>query len=239
MARGIRTFTAMTADTLVRDDLFTHIHKALRLGLFELTVQAGRTDWADPAEVAALGERWWPLLDLLRAHTEHEDRHILRILDDVDPQTTEPAGEQHRDLDDLLGDLDDRFIAVLAAPNPSAGLGLYRDLARFVASYLPHLHEEETVVMARVWELCGDEGIALTRARFMADTTPEVMATTLQYMLPALERPTRHALVARLAATAPPPVLQGLLQIGERVLDPAAFADVRAVAAATAAAAHG
>lgn len=239
MARGIPTFTAMTADTLVRDDLFTHIHKALRLGLFELTAQAGRTDWADPAEVAALGERWRPLLALLRAHTEHEDRHILRILDGVDPETTEPAGEQHRDLDDLLDDLADRFTAVLAAPDPSAGLDLYRDLARFVASYLPHLHGEETVVMARVWELCGDEEIALTRARFMADTTPDVMATTLEYMLPALDRPTRHALVARLAATAPPPVLQGLLQIGERVLDPAALADVRVVAVAAAPPVHG
>ena len=28
-----------------RDDLFTHIHKALRLALFDVTARAGRTDW--------------------------------------------------------------------------------------------------------------------------------------------------------------------------------------------------
>ena len=48
--------------TTERDDLFTIIHKGLRLGLFDVTVQAGRTDWADPAQVTELGERWDGLL---------------------------------------------------------------------------------------------------------------------------------------------------------------------------------
>jgi len=58
--------------TTGRDDLFTIIHKGLRLGLFDITVQAGRTDWADPAQVTDLGERWHGLLTLLRAHSDHE-----------------------------------------------------------------------------------------------------------------------------------------------------------------------
>jgi len=193
----------MNANTATgRDDLFTYIHKGLRLGLFDITVQAGCTDWADPAQVTDLGERWRGLLTLLRAHGDHEDRHILRLLDSHDPFATEPTAEQHRDLDDLLDDLANRFEAVLAAPGMAPGLDLYRDLARFVAAYLTHMHDEETRVMGRIWACCTDEEIAGARQRFMAGMSPRVQALSLEYTLPALDGPTRVALEARLKAAA-------------------------------------
>ena len=198
--------TAMNANTTTgRDDLFTSIHKGLRLGLFGITVQAGRTDWADPAQVAELGERWDGLLTLLRAHGDHEDQHILRLLDACDPFATEPTAEQHRDLDDLLDDLAERFETVLAAPRMASGLDLYRDLARFVAAYLTHMHDEETRVMGRIWACCTDEEITGARQRFMAGMSPRVQALSIEYTLPALDGPTRTALEARLkdAAAAP------------------------------------
>ena len=189
----------MNANTTTgRDDLFTYIHKGLRLGLFDITVQAGCTDWADPAQVTDLGERWRGLLTLLRAHGDHEDRHILRLLDSHDPFATEPTAEQHRDLDDLLDDLANRFEAVLAAPGMAPGLDLYRDLARFVAAYLTHMHDEETRVMGRIWACCTDEEIAGARQRFMAGMSPQVQALSIEYTLPALDGPTRTALEARL-----------------------------------------
>jgi len=188
--------------TTGRDDLFTIIHKGLRLGLFDITVQAGRTDWADPAQIADLGERWHGLHTLLRAHGDHEDQHILRLLDPYDPLATEPTAEQHRDLDDLLDDLAERFETVLAAPGMAPGLELYRDLARFVAAYLTHMHDEETRVMGRIWACCTDEEIAGARQRFMAGMSPQVQALSIEYTLPALDGPTRTALEARLQAAA-------------------------------------
>jgi hypothetical protein len=195
----------MNANTTTgRDDLFTYIHKGLRLGLFDITVQAGRTDWADPAQVTDLGERWHGLLTLLRAHGDHEDRHILRLLDSYDPFATEPTAEQHRDLDDLLDDLANRFEDVLTAPGMAPGLDLYRDLARFVAAYLTHMHDEETRVMGRIWACCTDEEIAGARQRFMADMSPQVQALSIEYILRALDGLTRMALEARLEAAAAP-----------------------------------
>ena len=43
------------------------------------------------------------------------------------------------------------------------------------------------------WTDATDDEIAAGRAAFMADTTPEVMAATLECLLPALDRPTRRA----------------------------------------------
>ena len=218
--------------TVARDDLFTHIHKGLRLGLFDMTVRTGRTNWADLVQVTELGERWRGLLTLLRAHGDHEDQHILRLLDAYDPLATEPIAEQHRDLDDLLDDLAERFETVLATPRMASGLDLYRDLARFVAAYLPHMHDEETRVMSRIWECCTDEEIAGARQRFMAGTSAQVRALSIEYTLPALDGPARRALVAGLAA-APPAVLAAVLGIAERVLPPAEAAELKAVAAAS------
>lgn len=213
-------------DTTTRDDLFTHVHKALRLGLFEITAQAGRTDWNNPEDVAHLQNQWWPLCALLRAHTAHEDNYILRILDRYDAPATEPTGDQHRDLDDLLDEIAARFDTLGLGSGPADGLALYRDLARFVAAYVPHLHDEETRIMTRIWELCTDDEIAATRARFMADTPPDVLATTIRYMLPALDRPARRNLVAGLAATAPPPVITMVLDIAAATLPEADAADL-------------
>ena len=80
----------------MRDDLFTHIHKGLRLGLFELTISAGATDWTDPSEVAALEAQWRPLLNFLHSHTRHEDDHILRVLSETRWVIGGPSGAAAR-----------------------------------------------------------------------------------------------------------------------------------------------
>jgi hemerythrin-like domain-containing protein len=219
--------TGTTTQT-IRDDLFTHIHKGLRLALFEISVEAARLDWNERAQVAALGARWHDVLDLLRAHTDHEDHYIFRLLDSYDPAALEAAADQHRDLEDLLEDLADRFEAILANPDRVAGLELYRDLNRFVASYLPHLHDEETRIMGRIWEFRSDEEIADCRSRFMAATPPQVRATSLRYMLPAIDHPTRLALAAGIVGS-PEPVIAGVVAIAEQVLDAQDAAQVRAV----------
>jgi hypothetical protein len=82
------------------------------------------------------------------------------------------------------------------------GLELYRDLARFTAAYLTHMHDEETRVMGRIWACCTDEEIAGARQRLMAGMSPQVQALSLEYTLPALDGPTRMALVAGLEAPA-------------------------------------
>jgi hemerythrin-like domain-containing protein len=211
-----------------RDDLFTSIHKALRFALFDITARAGSTDWGDADEVKAVRGKWLPLLDLLRVHTAHEERHIFRLLDEADPLFAGRVEEQHGDIDDLLDDLEGQFDAV--TEDPARGLRLYRDLSRFVASYLPHLHDEETMVMARIWECCSDEEIGAARQGFMSETSPSQLATTVEYMLPALDKVGRRELVQGLAAGAPRPVLEMVLGIAEWVLPPDEYRVLRAVA---------
>lgn len=183
-----------------RDDLFTSIHKGLRKGLFDLTVQAGRADWNDPGEVADLSRRWHAIRSLLDGHSEHEDRHIFRLLDAHDATALIPVEADHVALARRLAELDTCFDAAFATPGPALGLDAYRALALFVAAYLSHIHREETAVMRSIWQQCSDDEIAGARAGFMADITPDHMALSRELMLEAVEPATRTALMARTAA---------------------------------------
>ena len=201
-----------------RDHLFTNIHKAIRAGLFDLIVTAGATDWNDQRAVAGFGDTWCRLQALLEAHTHHEDDHILRILDPHDPAATGPATDQHRDLDGWLTDLAAWIDLIVADPDPVEGLALYSALALFCSSCLAHIHDEETTVMARIWELCTDDEIAATCAAFMADMDPTVLDTSLRFTLPTIDPDARTGLITGLAATAPVTVFNGVLAIATDIL---------------------
>ncbi|WP_432971610.1 hemerythrin domain-containing protein [Dactylosporangium sp. CA-233914] len=206
----------MTELTTPRVDLFTGIHKAIRAGLCDLTVRAGATDWSDPAERAELGTCWDAMVELLHSHTEHEDKYIFRLLDGHEAALALPE-DDHRDLDDLLADLQERFIALRTEADPAAGLAWYRDLSRYVGSTLHHLHEEETAVMAAIWQVCTDEQLVACREQFLAATPAPVTRTSIRWLLPALDRPARLAWLSGLAA-APAAIRGAVADVAQQVL---------------------
>ncbi|WP_238010660.1 hemerythrin domain-containing protein [Dactylosporangium sp. AC04546] len=208
--------TSLSTAHTARVDLFTGIHKAIRAGLFDLTVRAGATDWSDPAERAELGACWDAMAELLQSHTEHEDHHIFRLLDGHEAALALPE-DDHRDLDDLLADLQDRFATLRAGADPAGGLAWYRDLARYVGTMLHHLHEEETAIMAAIWQVRTDEELVACRAEFLAATPASVTRTSIRWMLPALDRPARLGWLTGLAA-APAPVRESVADLAEQVL---------------------
>lgn len=179
---------------MTRDDLFTTIHKALRKGLFDVTVRAGATDWTEPTDVAAFRSEWLPLLDLLRSHSRHEDTHVLPLLTRRGPAVAAATAEQHDDVDGLLEYVAERVDAACLAHDPALGVDVYRELARYVAGYLTHLHFEETEVMPQIWATCTDEEIAVARGALMAEITPDERAYTMRLLVPAIDPVTRAAL---------------------------------------------
>ncbi|GAA2582517.1 hypothetical protein GCM10010399_10390 [Dactylosporangium fulvum] len=125
--------------------------------------------------------------------------------------------DDHRDLDDLLADLQERFGTLRTGADPAAGLAWYRDLARYVGTTLHHLHEEETAVMAAIWQVRTDEELVACREQFLAATPAAVTRTSIRWLLPALERPARLAWLTGLAA-APAAVRGAVADVAQQVL---------------------
>jgi hemerythrin-like domain-containing protein len=176
-----------------RVDLFSDIHKGLRKALFDLSVQAGATDWGESEAVASLAASWTALATFLRCHTEHENDYIFRLLDGT-PEAALAPDEDHRDLDDLLDDLDERLTALVAAPDPAAAVAWYRDLNRYIAATLEHLQVEETVVLPALWAVRSDDELAACRGAFLAATPPAVIAMTIDLLRGALPAATQRAM---------------------------------------------
>jgi len=195
----------------MRDDFFTGIHKALRVGLFAATTRTGSTDWSDPAEVAATGAAWAQMLGLLRDHARHEDEILYPILEAHEPGSTGKLVTEHDALEHELDALARRFGAVLADPDEDGGLDLYRALGAFVGRYLGHILSEETAVMPAIWSHLDDDELAEVRARLMAAIPPPVMVATQELMMQALSFPELVEVMSRIRSVAPDGVAEGIL----------------------------
>ena len=86
----------------------------------------------------------------------------------------------HRELEQALTKLAGLVDATVAAPTPAAGLEAHRELSAFVAAYLPHLLDEETLVMPAIWQHRTDDDLARARGAFLA-----AMPRTLRAAAPA------------------------------------------------------
>lgn len=138
-----------------RLDVYTAVHKMQRARLFELTVEAGKTDPADAATTARLAAAVDALAAELVAHGEHEERFIHPLLRQHAPALVETLEAAHVQLDARLGLL--REVASTHAASPGDPNVLYRALAAFTATYLDHLALEEGEALPALWEGCTDE----------------------------------------------------------------------------------
>jgi hypothetical protein len=200
-----------------RDDYFTVIHKALRRELFGVTTEAAALDWVDEAAVRPFVARWQALVELLHLHSQHEDRHFFALAEKKAPGAVAPLSEQHEILGRALDGVNDAVESAVKGVEPHT---VHRRIALFTGAYMPHLDTEERQVMPLLWATCSDAELAETRAGFMADTPPDIAALTMRLMLPAASPAERAGIVGRVRATAPPPMVDGLLSVAAEVLSP-------------------
>jgi Hemerythrin HHE cation binding domain len=138
-----------------RLDVYTAVHKMQRARLFNLTVEAGKTDPGDTVTTARLAAAVDALAAELAAHGEHEDRFIHPLLRQKAPELADTLDAAHVELDARLGRLRDVASAYAASPgDPNV---LYRALAAFTAIYLDHVALEEAEALPALWGGCTDE----------------------------------------------------------------------------------
>lgn len=66
------------------------------------------------------------------------------------------------------------------------GLAVYRELTAFVAHYLIHILEEETLVMPAIWRSCTDTEITAARLNLQADQSTVGITRSRRAILPAI-----------------------------------------------------
>ena len=212
-------------------DLYSDIHKAIRVAMFDVTAEAGRIDSSNRTARLAHAERVRDLVWLLRFHASHEDDHVEAVVVETLPERAEKIACDHRALDARM----DRLVAIAdlafdeTRDDARAALHLlYLELASFVAAYLVHQDVEERVVMPALWDHCGIERLLGIHNAILASIAPDVMARCLTMMLPAMNNDGRTELLGAMQADAPPEVFAGVCGLAADVLAEEDFAIVSA-----------
>lgn len=167
-----------------RLDVYTAVHKMQRARLFDLTVEAGKTDPGDRITTACLAGAVDALVAELIAHGEHEERFIHPLLRKSAPTLAETLDAAHVQLDARLGKLREVASSYAAAPrDPNA---LYRALAAFTATYLDHLALEEGEALPALWQGCTDEELTGILVSFRGSRSDAENLTSLLAQLTKL-----------------------------------------------------
>lgn len=172
-----------------RFDLYTGIHKAIRAGCGETLQRLGAVDVDDEGEVQKTIGAFLAFLGQLRSHVMHENRFVHTAMEARHPGSASQVAGEH---DDHLASIDalEREAFALAA-TPAAerrepALRLYRHFALFVAENHQHMHHEETVHNAVLWEAYTDQELLAIELAIIASQTPQSMAGWLHWFAPAL-----------------------------------------------------
>lgn len=174
-----------------RLDVYTAVHKMQRARLFDLTVEAGKTDPDDVVAVTRLVVAIDGLATELVTHGEHEDRFIHPLLREKAPALAAELEVAHVELDARLHQL--RQVAATYATSPGDPNVVYRALAAFTATYLDHLGIEEGQALPALWDGCTDE---------------ELMSILVSFKGSRSDAENLASVLAQLATLNPPEVLR-------------------------------
>ena len=222
---------APACDQAGRMDLYVSIHKALRHFMTDTLTRIGRIDIADRADRDAALDQLDELLDLCSAHLHHENEFIHTAIEARQPAGSRRIAAEHVEHAESIAALQREAAALRGARGAEAerlALRLYRHLALFVAENFQHMHIEESVHNALLWQHYSDGELAALHGRLMASISPKEHLLVARWMLPA-STPAERALIAGAAkAQMPPEALLGVMSVVRPHLDAAGWAKLAA-----------
>lgn len=216
---------------MVRQDLFTLIHKGLRTLMYSIGSAVQSADFSDTTSLPAFVDDIGHALELLEQHARDEDQFVFPPLAAHAPQLVSRAQEQHREIDRKIGAFRTSLQVLAAEPDPlrrvELGEGMNLQLNELLAFYLSHLCFEENVLLPASWEAFTDDEIMAIRGSIQDSMPPERYADFLRLMLPSANNFELVSVLTAMKASAPPPALQALVTLAEHLLPPARVTLIR------------
>jgi hypothetical protein len=213
----------MHASSPTRYDMYGLIHKALRSFMSDTLLKLGRLDITDAPETDAALTQARELLAFCRAHLEHENRFVHPALEACEPGSASRIAGEHvhheEDIALLLGQVDAVAAARDVHAREAAAGRLYRHMAVFVGDNLAHMDYEEREHNATLWAHYTDAQLHAIEGAIVASLSPAASATSMHWMLPAINHAERVQLLQGLRANAPAAVFGGTLAMARERLD--------------------
>jgi Hemerythrin HHE cation binding domain len=197
-----------------RIDLYSTIHKGLRVFMTRSLEAVGRMDAADAEDVAQTIAQLRTLLGLMRTHMHVENQFVHPALEARRPGASRRTASEHAGHEEAFEQLHSAILVLERADRAARGGAatlLYRRLALFVGENLEHMHFEETENNALLWAAYSDAELARIHDALLASIAPEERALVLHWMLPVPAAAKRAEMLTGLQAKLPAAAFAGLL----------------------------
>ncbi|HEV8112945.1 MAG TPA: hypothetical protein VGR31_09230 [Planctomycetota bacterium] len=198
-----------------RFDLYTHVHKAVRVLLFDAVEIVGRTDFRRAGEIPALAACVRRMIRLTRGHAEHEDREIHPLVHRLAPEVAADLEQGHDRFEGVEREIEKLLVRIenpLTSSDERVSLGrkVHDMIGPLAADHLTHMALEEARVNRLLWAHCGDGEIREIQGRIIAAIPPHEVGEWIELMIGAGCLSERAALLAGMRATVPADVFAGV-----------------------------
>ena len=193
-------------------DLYTFIHKAQRVHLFNLAIKIGRADLSDEIAMHSIELELKDMIARLKAHSIHEDTLIHPLFRELGNQIA-VIDEEHDDLGKELQKLE--YIL-----DHKQWDKLYPELNRFISSYLAHQDEEEMMQEQILWKHFDNARLGAVMTAFQASRSPAQKKDDLNFLIPGLNIHELTAIFQGMKTSAPAPAFEAACQIAQMHLGP-------------------
>jgi hemerythrin-like domain-containing protein len=216
-----------------RPPIYTPIHKGIRNKLFEVSVKAGRIDYADHAALNGFYDEFSSLVASIRGHHTMEENFYHPLLAERVPGGAEKLEEDHQTVEHLMNNLKAHLDRIRSKSTEfekrrELGLEFYLAFNRFIAFFLNHIDGEEEYYEPALRNLCTIEELEKTEVSLIGSQKPEEGLQNLQMMLAAASVADLAELMARARAALPPEVIQGGFQLAQGIMSAQDLAALKA-----------
>jgi hypothetical protein len=206
-------------------DLYRDIHKGQRRRFFNIAIQAGIIDYADPKAFDPLYDELYSFREHMRLHAHLEEKFIHTVLSQRVPSGARQLEEDHRVVRQEFDDLITHFDVMRAKPvdfekRGELALEFYRAWSRFMSFYFMHINREEEEIMPVLWKLCTVEELAETHKLMITSQKQEELVEDFEMILPNANLHERVEILGQVQVTLPPEVYQTFLKLAESILEP-------------------
>jgi hypothetical protein len=202
-------------------------HKGLRNALCQLTMLAGKTDYANPDSVAKLQALGKEVFHLLKDHTHTEDKFILAPLEAKAKGSIAEFTDDHKEIEELETELFEELLAFNGHQSEEDGHRFYLDLCDFQSFYLMHIDGEDTEIEPLMQAHFTDEELMGHQIEIMQEMSFDTLLLWFKYIVPA-RRPAENAQVlSGFKASAPAEAFQQVMALIETQISSEELAEIK------------
>ncbi|MGL1888884.1 MAG: hemerythrin domain-containing protein [Reichenbachiella sp.] len=194
-----------------RYNIFCFPHKGIRNAMNQVAHLSGKTDYSDPAALAALQGLNRELVEYLDVHAEVEDKFLMSALEERAPGSASKIAREHGTLDKLTKQLQQLLETINGETSALQGFQFYLSFTDLQSQMLAHLHLEETEILALIHAHFEDTEVIAINGKIMAAFTPENILLMFKYIIPGLSPKERAALMGVVQGKAPEAFFANLL----------------------------